>query len=127
MLYFKCPESGILIKNILFSISGYVALLKSHCCIRLGPHYPYITDMYTDKTATHYFKWEHPHLSVEYAIRVHAAKSTGIHGDRDSWVSVHTLRIFQFAVIFSGCIIFILIMFDKDKFIEVMHSQPLVI
>lgn len=80
--------------------------------------------MYTDKTATHYFKWEHPHLSVEYAIRLHAAKSTGIHGDRDSWVSVHNVRIFQFAVIFSGFIIFILIMFDKDKFIEVMHGQP---
>lgn len=46
---------------------------------RLGLHFLIFTDLHTDKTTTNCFKWECPHVSVEYTTLTHAARNTDVH------------------------------------------------
>lgn len=46
---------------------------------RLSLHFLFLTDQHTDKTTTNFFKWERPHLSVEYTTQTHTAGNTDVH------------------------------------------------
>lgn len=49
------------------------------CTGKVKRHFLFFTDPHTDKTTTNCFKWERPHVSVEYTTLTHAAGNTDVH------------------------------------------------